>query len=78
MRPIKRQRADARVVLAKQHRIAGNDELNSLVSIELDDIESVAIEEIDGGKTVLATGAVIVAAPIVLLGLGLGLALSGQ
>ena len=56
-----------------EYRIAGNDEFNSLVSIEYVDIEAISVEQIDGGRTLLAVAGGVVAIPIVLFGAGMAL-----
>ena len=50
--------------------VAGTDERGSHVSIPLENVESVSVEKVDGGRTTLAVMGGIVAIPIVLFGAG--------
>jgi hypothetical protein len=50
--------------------IAGNDDIGSLVTIPLENIQSVSVEKVSAGRTTLAVLGGIVAIPILLVGAG--------
>lgn len=52
--------------------LAGPDSSGSLISIPVADAVQISAEKVDGGRTTLAVVGGLVAAPIVLLGLGTG------